>query len=162
LEVIECISGLYNDSRWPADVSHFSQPSLVPICRSRRDGRLGGPWAHSTCASQWRLQLLIEKYWPKHKRSLENSTWNNLEFRDFNFSRYPDYVRNLREFRWKPIIIAVSRAPVNLPFFFVACKTGPWVLLALGTRRASNLPSRLFVKNSDHRVGVLPTVRLTS
>ncbi|KAE9420467.1 hypothetical protein Angca_002059, partial [Angiostrongylus cantonensis] len=74
----------------------------------------------------------IEKYWPKQrvivydlgkvnrqnfevkmlsKRSLENSTvlfqkWNNLEFRDFNFSRYPDYVRNLREFRWKPIIIA--------------------------------------------------------
>uniref|UniRef100_A0A0K0DFT5 ATP-dependent DNA helicase n=1 Tax=Angiostrongylus cantonensis TaxID=6313 RepID=A0A0K0DFT5_ANGCA len=41
-------------------------------------------------------------------------------------------------------------------------KLSQLILLLLGTRRASYLSSRLFVKNSDHRVGGLPAVHLTS
>lgn len=29
-----------------------------------------------------------------------------MEIRKFNFSAYPDYVKNLREYRWKAIVIA--------------------------------------------------------
>ncbi|CAJ0592907.1 unnamed protein product [Cylicocyclus nassatus] len=32
--------------------------------------------------------------------------WKFLEFRKFNFDEYPAYVKSLREFRWKPLIIA--------------------------------------------------------
>ncbi|KAL6731168.1 hypothetical protein Aduo_002068 [Ancylostoma duodenale] len=32
--------------------------------------------------------------------------WKFLEFRLFNFSEYPKYFTDLRQFRWKPIIIA--------------------------------------------------------
>ncbi|EYC34335.1 hypothetical protein Y032_0001g365 [Ancylostoma ceylanicum] len=32
--------------------------------------------------------------------------WKFLEFRSFNFSEYPKYFRKLRDYRWKPIIIA--------------------------------------------------------
>uniref|UniRef100_A0A0K0DC91 Core-2/I-Branching enzyme n=1 Tax=Angiostrongylus cantonensis TaxID=6313 RepID=A0A0K0DC91_ANGCA len=57
----------------------------------------------------------IERYWPKQRVIVYDlgdvdrgklEKWNFLEFRQFNFTRYPQYVRNLDEFRWKPIIIA--------------------------------------------------------
>lgn len=50
----------------------------------------------------------------------------DVEYRKFNFAAYPDYVANLVEYRWKPLIIAVSISVFNfmsssfkifLPFF---------------------------------------------
>jgi len=32
----------------------------------------------------------------------------NVRYRKFEFDNYPSYVRKLTEFRWKPIVIAVS------------------------------------------------------
>ncbi|KAK6057514.1 hypothetical protein COOONC_04970 [Cooperia oncophora] len=42
-----------------------------------------------------------------------------MEFRKFDFTRYPEYVASLKEYRWKPLMIAVSSfspEPVNLTF----------------------------------------------
>ncbi|CAB04238.1 Nucleotide-diphospho-sugar transferase domain-containing protein [Caenorhabditis elegans] len=45
--------------------------------------------------------LGIEK---ENLKALENSCI--LEIRHFNFTKYPGYVRNLKSYRWKPIVIA--------------------------------------------------------
>uniref|UniRef100_A0A8L8K4G1 Polyprotein n=1 Tax=Heligmosomoides polygyrus TaxID=6339 RepID=A0A8L8K4G1_HELPZ len=36
------------------------------------------------------------------------SKYEMVEFRDFKYSLYPEYVRIVREYRWKPLIIAVT------------------------------------------------------
>lgn len=41
-------------------------------------------------------------------------TYCNVAVREFNFSRYPAYVRNLRTYRWKPLVIAVRHGLVSI------------------------------------------------
>uniref|UniRef100_A0A0K0DPF6 WD_REPEATS_REGION domain-containing protein n=1 Tax=Angiostrongylus cantonensis TaxID=6313 RepID=A0A0K0DPF6_ANGCA len=71
--------------------------------------------------------------------------------KQLHISKYPDLRRHSDPVRQPEILLSRPKQ-----------HRGYWVLLALGTRRASYLSSRLFVKNSDNRVGGLPAVRLTS
>ncbi|KAK5982569.1 hypothetical protein GCK32_010506, partial [Trichostrongylus colubriformis] len=61
----------------------------------------------------------IRKLWPHkkilvynlglNKRSVEDLKKKCLvEVRDFPFPNYPSYVKNLMEYRWKPLIIAIT------------------------------------------------------
>ncbi|KAE9547195.1 hypothetical protein FO519_009593, partial [Halicephalobus sp. NKZ332] len=43
-----------------------------------------------------------------------------VEIREFNYSKYPEYFRKLREFRWKPLIIAEHLEKSNIIFWFDA------------------------------------------
>ncbi|KAE9420468.1 hypothetical protein Angca_002060, partial [Angiostrongylus cantonensis] len=60
----------------------------------------------SLVEENWRWKLNTELLYELCHTDFSFQKWNFLEFRQFNFTRYPQYVRNLDEFRWKPIIIA--------------------------------------------------------
>ena len=38
----------------------------------------------------------------------------DVEYRAFNFSKYDDYLKPLREYRWKPIVMAVRKYLISL------------------------------------------------
>ena len=44
-----------------------------------------------------------------HKQIKEVANYCNVTYRTFNFSLYPQNVKNMFEYRWKPIIIAVRK-----------------------------------------------------
>ena len=41
-----------------------------------------------------------------------------VEFRNFNYSRYPEYVKTLKHYRWKPLIIAETLEQSDVVFWF--------------------------------------------
>ncbi|PAV62488.1 hypothetical protein WR25_15199 isoform C [Diploscapter pachys] len=61
----------------------------------------------------------IRQFWPKHpvifydlglqnKTIEEFKTYCNFDVRKFPFEKFPSYVKNLREYRWKPLVIALA------------------------------------------------------
>lgn len=63
---------------------------------------------------QWHVVVSVEYYTNATMIILQIGlwqiqTWKNVEYRKFNFERYPKYFEaNLRMVGWKPIVIQVS------------------------------------------------------
>uniref|UniRef100_A0A7I4XYI6 Uncharacterized protein n=1 Tax=Haemonchus contortus TaxID=6289 RepID=A0A7I4XYI6_HAECO len=99
--------GLLNTSDIPFAVVNFSNPVFVT--------------AFSLNHQHEAINLMesIAKYFPKQRVIAYDlggvqidfsKKYNFVETRLFNFSLYPDYVKDLRHYRWKPIIIAETLA----------------------------------------------------
>ncbi|WKX91637.1 hypothetical protein Q1695_010007 [Nippostrongylus brasiliensis] len=95
--------GLLNTSHLPFALNNFSNPAMVTAFSENHQNEAVN------------LFESIAKYFPEQRVIVydlggvergELKKFDFLEFRLFNFSRYPEYVRQLRQYRWKPIVIA--------------------------------------------------------
>ncbi|VDK29388.1 unnamed protein product, partial [Gongylonema pulchrum] len=106
---------------WRRLLIHFSQLSwLDHCCRCYRR------YHFFTCRTF--PIASVRKFWPQQRLIFYDIGLNetnlsfiknlcNVIYRKFNFSAYPEYVRDLYQYRWKVLIIAVSKYIISC----VAC-----------------------------------------